>query len=343
MHRPARILAVVLAAASLAAEPARDPLQEARELARQGRLEEAEGALRRAAVERPQDPAPLVELGRLLQQRGDLPGAAESLERALALSADPAPILPLLGQVYLLQNRRPEARSVLERAVAASPGDVGSHYNLGRLLRLEGESAAAARELEAALALRPDEHLRQRIQANLAPLYLDAHRYARAAPLLEDLIHGQPEQAGWRLDLAYAREGVGEPRQALEQAREAARLKPELADAHRLIGSLLRTLGDLQGAIAACQKALALSPREPAALALSATLHLDLGQPDKAQQEARLLIEKNPSHPQAHYLLGQALLAAGDREAAEREFATHRQLAAQRRAFQHTAASLGED
>ena len=343
MHPPARILAVVLAAASLAAEPARDALQEARELARQGRLEEAEGVLRRAAVERPRDPAPLVELGRLLQQRGDLPGAAESLERALVLSADPAPILPLLGQVYLLQNRRPEARSVLERSVTASPGDVGSRYNLGRLLRQEGESSSAVRELEAALALRPDERLRQRILANLAPLYLEARRYAKAAPLLEGLIREQPEQAEWRLDLAYARDGLGEPRQALEAAREAARLKPDLADAHRLIGSLLRTLGDLQGALAASQKALALSPQQPSALALSASLHLDLNQPALARDEARQLIDKDPSHPQAHYLLGQALLAAGDREAAEREFETHRQLAAQRRAFQHTAASLGEE
>lgn len=317
-------------------------LEEARALAREGRLQEAEELLRRLSAERPSDSALLVELARVLLGRGDLPGASASLERARDLSADPS-ILPLLGQVYLLQDRHEEARAALERALAQNARDIGSHYNLGRLLRLQGEAEPALAHLERALALHPDDRMRQRIQSNLGLLYLETRRYDRARGLLEGLLRAEPEHADWILGLSSAHEGLGDTRRALELARQAARLKPDLAEAHRRIGGLLRTLGDASGALAACEKALEMAPEDPAALALLASLHLDSGRAGPALEAARRLVSLDASHAQGHYLLGQALLARGDREAAEREFQTHRELASRRRAFQHTAASLGDD
>jgi tetratricopeptide (TPR) repeat protein len=341
MRLPTLLLLSLLALPTLAVAPGSD-LRSARELARGGKLAEAESLLRRLGAEQPQQATVWIELGRVQLRRGNAAGAAESLERARDISPDPA-IFPLLGQAYLLLERREEARRALERAVAHDPRDAGSLFNLGRLLRLVGDLEEAGRRLESALALGPEPGLRQRVQSNLGMVYLETRRHARAVPLYEALAREQPERAEWRLSLATALEGLGEPRRALEEARGAARLKPDLTGAHQLIGSLLRTLGDREGALAACRRALEATPEEPGPLALLASILLDAGDTEKALEVARQLVDKHPSHPQGHYLLGQALLLKGEREAAEREFEAHRQLASKRRSFQHTAASLTED
>ncbi|MEE9217511.1 MAG: tetratricopeptide repeat protein [Acidobacteriota bacterium] len=323
--------------------PAEGTLEEARSLFAQGQFDEAEQLLEQALLRKPSEADLHMELGRLRLHRNDLVGAAASLERARDLAADPSVLLPMLGQIYLLQERNDEARSALENALRHAPDDIGSLYNLGRLLRLQGEREEAKLLLERALELDPEGRMRRRVQLNLGTLYLETRRFTPALHIYEQFAQAEPRQAQWRLHLALAHEGLGAPRAALEQARESARLEPELAQAHRLIGVQLRTLGDLNAALVACEKALALLPDDIAAMALSASLHLDLGRFEQARQLATRLIEKDPRHSRAHYLLGQALLARGDAEAAEAAFETHRRLASERRAFHHTAASLGDD
>jgi Flp pilus assembly protein TadD len=307
-----------------------------------GRAQEAAHMLERLTARAPRDPAPLVELGRLEISRGRYPEAAAHLERARQLAPDPRTD-SLLAQALLMMERRAEARAALERALALDPDDAGSRYNLGRILRLEGDNDAAVAEFERALASKPDPRLRQSLEANLGLAYIELRRYAPAAAIYETLVRSHPERAEYRTSLATALDGLGETGRALEQAREAARLKPDLPEAHRLVGSLLRTRGDLDTALAAARHAVEVAPAEPRALALLATLLLDLGRTGEALQVARRLVEAAPSHAQGHYLLAQALLAQGDRQEAEREFETHRRLAAERRSFHHTAASLGDD
>ncbi len=336
------LLSLLTAPGAPAAESPASALERARNLGAEGRAEEAEALLKRLSEEHPSDPAPLVELGRLQLKRGALSDAARSLESASAHSTEAA-ILSLLGQVYLLQDRLDEARATLEKAVAGNPRDLGGHYNLGRLMRLQGEAEPALVELERALALEPDERMRRRIQSNLGLIYIETRRFGRALAIYDTLALAEPERPEWLLNLSSAHEGLGELRPALDAARRAQRLKPDLPDAQRRVAALLRALGDPAGALAAAQKAIELAPEDPAALALMAALHLDAGRAERAVEAARRLVARDPAHAQGHYLLGQALLARGEREEAEREFETHRQLASRRRAFQHTAATLGDD
>jgi Flp pilus assembly protein TadD len=340
------LLAAGLALAGVQAAPGRaaeaDSVQQARALLEAGRAQEAAQMLERLAARAPRDPAPLVELGRLEIGRGRFAEAAAHLERARALAPDPHTD-SLLAHAFLQMNRMPEARAALERTLALDPGDAGSRYNLGRVLRLEGESAAAVAEFERALGGNPDPKLRQSLEANLGLAYIDLRRFAPAAAIYEGLVRSHPQRAEYHTTLASALDGLGETERALQQALEAARLKPDLPEAHRLVGSLLRTRGDLDSALAAARRAAEAAPADPGALALLATLHLDLGHTAEALQVARRLVEAAPNHAQGHYLLAQALMAQGNLKEAEREFETHRRLAAERRSFHHTAASLGDD
>jgi Flp pilus assembly protein TadD len=319
-----------------------ESVQLALALAEAGRVEEAARMLELLAERAPRDPAPLVELGRLEIGRGRYAEAAARLDAARRLAADPR-AESLLAQALLQMDRREEARAALQRALALDPNDPGSRYNLGRILRLQGESAAAVAEFRRALDADPDPRLRSSLEVNLGLAYLDLRRFAPAAAVYEGLVRAHPERAEYRASLASALDGLGETGRALEQAREAARLKPDLPEAHRLIGSLLRTRGELDPALDSARRAVQLAPADPGALALLAALLLDRGETAEALRTARRLVAADPRHSQGHYLLAQALLARGEREEAEREFETHRRLAAERRSFHHTAASIGDD
>lgn len=336
-------LALLLAGPPGGGEPALTSIQQARTLVEAGRLSEAGTVLQNAISQHPDHADLRVELARLQLRQNNFVAASISLEEALDRSADPRVVLPMLGQAYLVLKQPARARSALEKAVRHDPSDLGSQYNLGRLLRVEGEAQAAIPVLEKALSLNPQGRMLHRIQVNLGALYLDVHRYSPALALYEDLSRQDPEEAEWRYNLAVAHGRLGEPRAALERTREAIRLEPEMARAHLLAGTQLRTLGKLEEALRAALRASELDPTAAQALALAASLELDLGRHEQALGRARRLVEIDPTHSSGHYLLGQALLASGDQDGAEAEFATHRRLAAERRSFHHTAASMGDE
>lgn len=92
---------------------------------------------------------------------------------------------------------------------------------------------------------------------------------------------------------------------------------PEMADAWEFLGRARERLGASEAALAAYQRALRIDPGDsPAALA-AASLCLDLGRLDQAQEHARLAVQANPSA--AHSLLAEVALRRGDLAAAERE------------------------
>jgi predicted Zn-dependent protease len=74
-------------------------------LREEGKLEEAEGLLKRALEQRPDDPAPLYQLAQLAQARGQTEEAAVLLESVVR--AEPAfiPARVLLARLYSKLNR----------------------------------------------------------------------------------------------------------------------------------------------------------------------------------------------------------------------------------------------
>jgi predicted O-linked N-acetylglucosamine transferase (SPINDLY family) len=63
--------------------------------------------------------------------------------------------------------------------------------------------------------------------------------------------------------LAFALARLGRPRESAEWARRALELAPELAAAHRELGTALEELGDKSGAIACLRRAVELEPADP--------------------------------------------------------------------------------
>jgi tetratricopeptide (TPR) repeat protein len=120
-------------------------------LARMGRLDEAERALR-AGLARGEDPNLLNNLAWLLHERRPAEAAALA-SRAVEMEPRHAPAWDTLGAALLEQGDADGARRALERGVAIGPHLPDLHYHLAEALEALGRTEAAARHARRSLEL----------------------------------------------------------------------------------------------------------------------------------------------------------------------------------------------
>ena len=194
-------------------------------LARYGRTEEAEVAMRHAVELRPRDPRVLGLLGAQLGQRARTPG------------------------------RQREAVALLERAAALAPGATEPRYRLGSLLVASGQPAAAVPVLQRCLELDPSfaepwlplaQAYQQLGRAGDAETAFAAYQryadYRRDASQLTLRLRQAPRSVDLLLRMAALQEGYGRADLAARYYRQALRLRPDPAVA-RLAARLERSAG----------------------------------------------------------------------------------------------------
>jgi Flp pilus assembly protein TadD len=123
--------------------------------AREGRVDEAIRAYRRALKLRPDYVGAHAELGHLFVRRRRLAAAAAHYRKAIAVRPAPAEDLNNLGNVLAQQGNLVAARRHLEEALRLRPGFAEAHNNLGIVLAHQGDLAAAVTEFRTALTLKP--------------------------------------------------------------------------------------------------------------------------------------------------------------------------------------------
>ncbi|MBC7799943.1 MAG: tetratricopeptide repeat protein, partial [Gemmatimonadaceae bacterium] len=145
------------------------------------------------------------ERGVALERAGQWPRAEADFEFALQLSPDQPNVLNYLGYAWVEQGRNLErARGMIERAVAQRPNDGAIIDSLGWVLLRMGDTAGALKQLERAAELQPEDPV------------INAH-------------------------FGDALEAVGRKREAEFQWRRALNLKPEPEDRARIEAKLLAT------------------------------------------------------------------------------------------------------
>ena len=117
------------------------------------------------------------------------------------------------------------ARTAFEQVVKLAPGSAEGHNSLGWVLFSQGQTAEAVSQLRIALRLKPE--FRQLISISRTP-------WLRAETLQE----------------------------AESEAREAVRLAPDDAEAHRTLGRVASFRGDLSTASAELKRAVELEPKQ---------------------------------------------------------------------------------
>lgn len=263
-------------------------------------------------------------------QAGRLETAEALYKRVLKVAPRNADALNLLGVIAQGRGQVGEAKVLYSRAIASNPDVPDFHYNLGNLLSSREDTDGALAAYKHAIALRPgfaDAHL------NMGVLLHKAERLeAAAACFRKSVVCAPRDPRGYfnlgRCEMAMAR--LGEAEANLRRAVEAnpdylaahvllssiytktERLSEAIAHLRRAIeidskpeyfsnlGDLLKSMGDLDGALAAHLVAVAAKPNEPAVLHnYGATLHA-LKRFDEARQMYLRALGQDPGFVEAY-------------------------------------------
>lgn len=231
----------------------------------------AQVQLKNALAEDNRNLAAHLLLGKLLQRAGELKAAEAAYETALSQGVSKVEVAPLLGQIYLQLG---ETQKLLETITPSGlPPSVQSEVLTlrGSALALSGSLAAATQTFADARAADPKSAL----------------PYIAEAPLLLR---------------------IGERDKARASALKGTEMAPGNYTAWFQYGTILFGVGEVRAALAAFDKAIALSPKHVDSRVSRASALMVLKREPEAEAELRLLKEANVQEPRASYL--RAVLAS---------------------------------
>ncbi len=203
--------------------PSDIPLREPEDLARVGRLTEAEQQLRKALERDPDNASLLLDYGRILNLSGRFEASLLALRRAVELNPSEPLAYNALGTLYI-QTKKPQ------EAVAT----------FARMTELIPNSAEAF--------------------ANLSIALFGCARFAEAAQAAQRSVQLNPSLLFGQVALSNALRELGKLDEALAAARAAQEKYPNAAQSNLVLGMALKQLGKRQDARAALERALAIEP-----------------------------------------------------------------------------------
>jgi len=266
---------------------------------------------------------PFLELATKLPQEGDRAFVIENLtdseQRVFDGLVSSVRTVPDLGPIIQISIPMPETLSgspVLDGA--------GKVLGVAVVLTKEGKSVSLAIPSQKVAELESgDSFSLYPVYATPEKLYqaalnrIKSMDYVRALFLAEELagsgirLFGNPETT----------DDLQKVKRAVDLCNKIIQSKPDLADAHYSLATLLARLGDTKGAIEACKKAIKLNPDDPIYYSELGDLYLELKEYQKAIEAIKISIKLEPGP--FHYVhLGKAYLAGGQPREALRAFFT---------------------
>ena len=238
----------------------------------------AEKIIREILAESPQDPSALLSRARIAMINGDSDSAISDLRAALVSNPKDVRLLKWLAEAHLRKGEFDLARDTLEKATKLAPTDAKLHIRLSEVMRRQKMQDAADKVLAGFLKRRFDR------------------------------------EVALRLFQAQMQQGNLSKAEAL--AGEFAKHFPEEGSADYLRGLVAQAKKEWQKAINSYEKALEKQPKALEPLQAEINTFLAMKAPEKALLKLQNVIQKQPGHYPAQYLLGQLYWQQGNREKA---------------------------
>ena len=323
-----------------------------------GNLDQAEARFREASRLEPRNPMPWLGLSGVQEQRGDLVGAVElvrearqrapqeaflaltegqlaarlgTVDPALAALADARRLNPAAPTAYVLaamllrdKGNREEAIAVLEQGLEARVADASLSEELCFLLLSVDQHRRAIEVADEALKIYPD-NAPLTLARGLALASSPSTRAQAIEPLSSALEGELPDRGRVQLELGKILLEQGRAADALVQLREAAKLMPNLPEAHYRLSAALRASGDEQGAREAGERFQRLSQGQDDSDARIKKLRTQLNEIQRlatgglyvsALDRVEAVLQQHPGEAAAHGLRARILLAQGREEQA---------------------------
>jgi tetratricopeptide (TPR) repeat protein len=239
-------------------------------------------------------------------------GAQATAPPAAAAPAAPAPAPDLKAIAALVAKGQLGAAERQLRQILAQGNDANARALLGVVLSRQGKAEEAEGQLRQALAANPA--LGQARQ-QLARLYLAQNRESEAVVELRRAAQQEALERDLALKLASVEQAAGNPALAERQLRSAAE-RFRSVQALVQLARLQSSQKDASGALESLQRARAIAPNSEDVLSVTAQVALGARAPVPAILALEPLTRMCPTVGQYPYLLGVALMQAGDMVAA---------------------------
>jgi tetratricopeptide (TPR) repeat protein len=269
-----------------------------------GQVDETIACWRKAIELDPKNAKTHDNLGVLLHGKGQVEEAIECFKKAIELDPKLVNAHANLGAALNAKGQFDEAIACCKKAIELDPKSAAGHNNLGAALAAKGQLDEAITWFKKAIALDP----------NLAKAHLGlgnslAHKgqLDEAITYLERAIALDPKNASAHDNLGAALHEKGQVDEAITYLERAIALDPKYANAHYGLGLALHGKGQVDEAIACYKKAIELDPKHAKAHDNLGAELADKGQLDEAIAYFRKAIEVDPKGVNAHYNLGVAL------------------------------------
>lgn len=186
-------------------------------------------------------------LGRALAAEGKLADAAPQFRQAAEIDPEYRDSLLELASLFEKEKQYAEAIALYRQF----PGNAAAQEHLGTLLIESKQYGEAVPRLEQAYAQSPTQANR----AALAAAYVFNNQGAKAVPLLDQAVSGEPGNYDLRLMYARALRDQKQYSAAAKQFTEAAKLKADAGPVWDELGGVLYLAGDFPAALSALERA----------------------------------------------------------------------------------------
>ena len=300
------LLTLVLTASFAAAQTSniQERLENAATLIRDNRIAEAEQQLNSILKMAPNEATALNLLGTIRAQQGRLNEAETLLTRAARIEPAFVGVHMNLALLYMLKNSPEKTISELKQVVKLEPNNIEANYKLARLLLSRGQIDDSIGVIEKAKSIPSGSVI---FLTLLGDAYFKKGKVDKAEENYLLALAAQKDNADAILGLAKVSQSRGDIKATLgylSQARELAGNSPELLYKVGVAALELRVFDEAQTAL---EQAVKLKPDESTYLtALGATW---LKKPDlfAAEQVFRRALELQPDNAQAQMYLGYVL------------------------------------
>jgi tetratricopeptide (TPR) repeat protein len=283
------------------------------ELKRQRRFGEAIEFYRAALAVEPDSYAALTNIAVALGERGDWKGAARASREAIRHQPNWPEAHANLGLALARQGHLDDAVGTLEQAIRLNEDYPIGHINLGQVLYLKRDFEGSQQAYERALKLSPGD---ARLHASRGLTLFGKGKFDDAVRAFEEAVRLDPADAAAHNYLGLGLRRIGQSDRAIQVYRKAIALDPGLADAHFHLGNVLATQQEWDEAIRAYRETIRLDPRFVEAHVNLGNALKRKGDAESAIQAYRNAIQIGPGFPTGHMNLGTILLATGDVEGA---------------------------
>lgn len=285
------------------------------------RMAEANGKLQRAleywekGLERdPENRDVLLNTGRLALRLKRLPEARAYFELVMSQGRDPE-VAVKVAFSYLAAQQLTLAAEVLDQA-RASGVEPRLHFYAGLVHERVRSFQKAAEAFDAVPRELGDVSLEARLHRGLCLSQLGQHK--AALEQLRKVQEERPELQGLDAAVSRAQERAGQAKEAEATLLRAVGRSPS-PDVLEALAGFYGRQHRLQDAVALLNGALARSPKDEALLLALASIHEKRGEPARAIEKIRQVLDADPRHALALNFLGYTLAqTGGDLEEAER-------------------------